>query len=110
MDALHRGAIDDDTIVANRLPCEAMTTAADDDQEVVATSKINRTDYILASAASHDHPRSAVERPVPDAQRHFIIGSAWTDQWPVRARLEFGDADSATARPVVEMTRRSFKE
>jgi CRP-like cAMP-binding protein len=73
---LHRGEVDDDSIVTGAESGDVVATSSNGDGQVVAASEPQRGDHVGDSTTTSDTRRSAVDRAVPHAPGLVVGGVA----------------------------------
>src|SRR5947199_10246642 len=74
LDALHRGEIDDQAVVAGGVARNVVRTSPNSYGDSVLDRESNRRKHVVRVDTAHDPEGSLVDHPVPDAPRRFVIG------------------------------------
>jgi hypothetical protein len=84
MEFLHSRKVDDNASVTDGVPCEAMTTSPQRDEQVLSASEIGRTFDIRFIGAAHNKTREAIELGVPDTPCSSVSLVGGADDRPVQ--------------------------
>src|SRR6185437_5452687 len=90
-DPLHRAQIDDDSVVADREPGEAVASAADRDRKAGLARKANCGPDVADAGAPRDQRREAADRAVPDPAVLVVSGIDRTKNLTAERASEFVD-------------------
>jgi hypothetical protein len=78
-DGAHRRQVDHDPAVAHRGAGDVVTPAANGDLEVAVAGEAHGCGHIGGAAAAGDHPRSSIDRAVPDGSGVVVVVVAGDD-------------------------------